>query len=74
MVFASILSVTLVPALMVTLLRGKILPERKNPINRICIALYRPLLRWSLRARRSSTDLRMAEGRASAPPMIPTLV
>ena len=51
MAFASLFAVTLVPALMVTLLRGKILPERKNPINRICIALYRPLLRWSLRAR-----------------------
>jgi copper/silver efflux system protein len=51
MAFASIFSITLVPALMVTLLRGKILPERKNPVNRLCIALYRPLLRWSLRAR-----------------------
>ncbi len=51
MAFASIFAVTLVPALMVTLLRGKILPERKNPVNRLCIALYRPLLRWSLRGR-----------------------
>jgi len=51
MAFASIFAVTLVPALMVTLLRGKITPERKNPVNRLCIALYRPLLRWSLRAR-----------------------
>ena len=51
MAFASLFAITLVPALMVTLLRGKILPERKNPINRACIALYRPLLRWSLRAR-----------------------
>ena len=49
--FASIFAVTLVPALMVTLLRGRIRPERKNPINRLCIAVYRPLLRWSLRAR-----------------------
>jgi len=51
MAFASIFAVTLVPALMVTLLRGKIMPERRNPVNRLCIALYRPLLRWSLRAR-----------------------
>jgi Cu(I)/Ag(I) efflux system membrane protein CusA/SilA len=51
MAFASIFAVTLVPALMVTLLRGKIRPERKNPVNRFCIAVYRPLLRWSLRAR-----------------------
>jgi copper/silver efflux system protein len=51
MAFASIFAVTLVPALMVTLLRGKITPERSNPVNRLCIAVYRPLLRWSLRAR-----------------------
>ncbi|MBS1123617.1 MAG: cation transporter, partial [Deltaproteobacteria bacterium] len=51
MAFASIFSITLVPALMVTLLRGKITPERKNPVNRLCIALYRPLLRACLRTR-----------------------
>ena len=51
MAFASIFAVTLVPALMVTLLRGRIMPERRNPVNRLCIAAYRPLLRWSLRAR-----------------------
>jgi Cu(I)/Ag(I) efflux system membrane protein CusA/SilA len=43
--------VTLVPALMVTLLRGKIRPERKNPLNRFFIALYRPVLRAVLRVR-----------------------
>ena len=51
MAFASIFSITLVPALMVTLLRGKIMPERKNPVNRLCIWLYRPLLRGCLRGR-----------------------
>ena len=51
MAFASIFAVTLVPALMVTLLRGKITPERKNPVNRLCIAAYRPVLRGCLRAR-----------------------
>ncbi|MGE0022643.1 MAG: efflux RND transporter permease subunit [Hyphomicrobium sp.] len=51
MAFASLLSVTLVPALMVVLVRGRILPERRNPINRFCIAAYRPLLRLCLRFR-----------------------
>ncbi len=51
MAFASLFAVTLVPALMVTLLRGKIRPERKNPINRFFIAIYRPALRLCLRAR-----------------------
>jgi copper/silver efflux system protein len=49
--FAAVFAVTLVPALMVTCLRGKITPEAKNPINRFCIAAYRPVLRFCLRAR-----------------------
>jgi Cu(I)/Ag(I) efflux system membrane protein CusA/SilA len=51
MAFAALLSVTLVPALMVVFVRGRILPERRNPINRFCIAAYRPLLRLCLRYR-----------------------
>lgn len=51
MAFASIFAITLVPALMVTFLKGKITPEERNPINRLCIAAYRPVLRFCLRAR-----------------------
>jgi len=50
MAAASLLSVTLVPALMVLFIRGKIRPEGRNPINRALLALYRPVigavLRW----------------------------
>ena len=51
MFFAALLSVTLVPVLMVALIRGKITPEARNPINRVLIALYRPVVDWVLRAR-----------------------
>jgi Cu(I)/Ag(I) efflux system membrane protein CusA/SilA len=51
MAFASILSITLVPVLMVFFVRGKIRPELSNPINRICIAAYRPVIRFVLRHR-----------------------
>ncbi len=51
MAFASIFAITLVPALMVTFLKGHILPEAKNPINRVCIAAYQPVLRVCLRFR-----------------------
>ncbi len=47
----AILSVTLVPVLMLLFVRGRILPERKNPINRALIWLYRPLIAGVLRAR-----------------------
>jgi Cu(I)/Ag(I) efflux system membrane protein CusA/SilA len=51
MAAAAILSVTLVPALMVLFIRGRIIPEHKNPINRFLIWIYRPLIRIVLKAK-----------------------
>jgi Cu(I)/Ag(I) efflux system membrane protein CusA/SilA len=51
MFFATILGVVIVPVLMTWLIRGKITPERKNPINRILIAIYDPFVRLVLRFR-----------------------
>jgi Cu(I)/Ag(I) efflux system membrane protein CusA/SilA len=48
MAAAALLSVTLVPALMVLFVRGKIAPEDKNPVNRVLIAVYRPVIRTVL--------------------------
>jgi len=41
---SAILAVTLIPVLMGYLIRGHIPEERKNPLNRLLIAVYRPLL------------------------------
>ena len=41
---AAVLSVTLVPVLMLLFIRGKIMPEAKNPVNRLLIWAYRPLI------------------------------
>lgn len=41
---AAILSITLVPVLMGYFVRGRILPENKNPLNRAVISAYRPFL------------------------------
>jgi len=47
---AALLSVTLVPVLMMLFIRGKIMPETKNPVNRFLIWIYRPIIssvmRW----------------------------
>jgi len=51
MAAAALLSVTLVPALMVVFVRGRILPEHRNPLNRLLIALYRPVIAGVLRAK-----------------------
>ena len=49
MFFASFLSITLAPVLMVLLIRGKIHSEAKNPVSRVLIALYYPVVRAVLR-------------------------
>ncbi|WP_420132848.1 efflux RND transporter permease subunit [Rhodopseudomonas sp.] len=51
MAAAALLSVTLVPALMVIFVRGRIVPEHKNPINRVLIAIYRPAIDAVLKAK-----------------------
>ena len=49
MAAAALLSVTLVPVLMGFLVRGKIQPEHKNPVNRFLIWIYRPVINLALR-------------------------
>ncbi|GLS46246.1 efflux RND transporter permease subunit [Methylobacterium brachythecii] len=51
MAAAAILSLTLVPALMVVFVRGRIVPEHRNPVNRLLTFLYRPLIAGVLQAR-----------------------
>ncbi|MGE0024891.1 MAG: efflux RND transporter permease subunit, partial [Hyphomicrobium sp.] len=51
MAAAALLSVTLVPALMVIFVRGRIVPEHRNPINRFLIWIYRPVIRTVLKAK-----------------------
>ncbi|MFS8111596.1 CusA/CzcA family heavy metal efflux RND transporter [Rhizobium jaguaris] len=51
MAAAALLSVTLVPALMVLFVRGHIVPEQKNPVNRILIWLYRPIISGVLKVK-----------------------
>ncbi|MGH8683364.1 MAG: efflux RND transporter permease subunit [Burkholderiales bacterium] len=50
MAAAAGLAVTLIPVLMGYLIRGRIPEERKNPLNRLLIAAYRPILAAVLRA------------------------
>ena len=49
MAAAALLAITIVPVLMGFFIRGRILPERKNPLSRLLIWLYRPLVGWVLR-------------------------
>jgi Cu(I)/Ag(I) efflux system membrane protein CusA/SilA len=49
MAAAAFLSITLVPALMILLIRGRIMPEHRNPVNRFLIWIYRPAIELALR-------------------------
>jgi len=51
MLFATALSVTLAPVLMVLLIRGHIRAETKNPLNWLLVTLYRPIISVALRVR-----------------------
>jgi Cu(I)/Ag(I) efflux system membrane protein CusA/SilA len=57
MFFASFLSITLAPVLMVLLIRGRIQPEAKNPVSRVLIALYHPIVRAVLRFKKITIAL-----------------
>jgi Cu(I)/Ag(I) efflux system membrane protein CusA/SilA len=65
---SALLSVTLVPVLMFLFIRGHILPEHKNPINRFLIWLYRPVIRLVLRWKKSTVLLAVIALAASIPP------
>ena len=49
MAAAAGLSITLVPVLMGYFIRGNIRPEHRNPINRVLIASYRPVINFVIR-------------------------
>ena len=49
MASAAMLSVTLVPVLMLLFIRGKVMPEAKNPVNRVLIWAYRPIISGVMR-------------------------
>ena len=57
---AALLSVTLVPVLMLFFIRGRIIPEAKNPVNRALIWLYRPVIAWVMRWKRTTIVLAAA--------------
>ncbi|MFN3750277.1 MAG: efflux RND transporter permease subunit [Thiobacillus sp.] len=57
---AALLSVTLVPVLMLLFIRGKIIPEAKNPVNRVLITAYRPIIAWVMRWKKLTIGLAAA--------------
>src|SRR6058998_1810370 len=50
--FAALLAITLTPALALLLIRGRIRPERENPINHALVTGYETVVRWVVRNRK----------------------
>ena len=48
MAAAAVISITLVPVLMGYFIRGRVLPEQRNPLNRLLVGAYMPLLQKAL--------------------------
>ncbi len=53
MIAASLIAITLVPALMTFFMRGRLRPEAENPVSRFFIRIYDPILRWALKYRKT---------------------
>ena len=51
---AAFLSLTLVPVLMGLFIRGKLMPEHKNPLNRFLIWAYRPIIAAVMRHKKTT--------------------
>ena len=49
--FAALLAITLIPALIMIFVRGKIISEDKHPVSQFLIRLYRPVALWSIKHR-----------------------
>src|SRR5258707_5345938 len=67
---AALLSVTLVPVLMMLFVRGRIMPEQKNPLNRALVWLYRPVINVVLGWRRLTIALAVVALGVSAYPVM----
>jgi copper/silver efflux system protein len=70
MAAAALLSVTLVPALMILFVRGRIMPEHRNPVNRFLIWVYRPVIRLALRFKTATILIALAVLAGSAWPAL----
>ena len=54
MIGSAFVAIFLVPVLMAMMLKGKMRPEKKHPVSRFFLWLYNPIIRWSLRWKKTT--------------------
>jgi len=57
---AALLAITLVPVLMLLFIRGNIMPEQKNPVNRFLIWVYHPIIEAVMRRKKTTIAIALA--------------
>ncbi|MEW6050305.1 MAG: efflux RND transporter permease subunit [Candidatus Zixiibacteriota bacterium] len=72
MFFSAVVAITVAPALMTILIRGKIHPESKHPVSRYLISIYKPFVYVALRNPRTTIAIGLA-AIISAIPMLPKI-
>ncbi len=60
MAASALLAITIVPVLMGYLIRGRIMPEQKNPVNRFLVWIYRPVIDTVLRFKKTTIAIATA--------------
>lgn len=60
MAASAFLAITIVPVLLGYMVRGKILPENRNPVSRFLIWVYRPMITWVLRFKKTTIAIALA--------------
>jgi copper/silver efflux system protein len=60
MIGSAFIAITLVPVLMVMLLKGKMLPEKKHPVARVFIKIYDPVIRLCMKWKKMTLALSLA--------------
>ncbi|HVB04480.1 MAG TPA: efflux RND transporter permease subunit [Chitinophagaceae bacterium] len=80
MLASALMAITLVPVLMVLFMKGKLRPESRNPVNKVFMKGYAPVLRWCLEWKKTmmaaslvalliSIPMLMSLGREFMPPL-----
>lgn len=54
MIGAAVVVISLIPVLMTMLMRGKFRPEEKNPTTKLFIKIYKPVIHWVLKHRKTT--------------------
>jgi Cu(I)/Ag(I) efflux system membrane protein CusA/SilA len=72
MIASAVVVITLIPVLMILLMRGKFRTEKKNPVTAFFIWIYEPILRWVLKFRKTTIAINLIALIVTVPMIVKT--